>query len=330
MDISLNLIKLRKATIVAAFLAVATCLVSEPAQAGIAKGNGSSTNTSQFSFDLDDSTGIGNGRFPGAIQNFNLKPDGFFTNEEICGKKVCPPGDLTVTQLTTDSSGNITGLNFGLEALNEALRIQDPNVNLSLGVTKYEVNFVGTDPTPELIWFVNSNDTNLINDLSSLSKFDPILGIFPDDISVFKNPDGTIGVGNGGTFSFSLVPEQSCVSVDSRQGWQTYNSQGQQYTKITSISGGWSVDTFNYPSTGPQGHTDPDEVAQLAPYNAYKLDQNYPFGALLLNIRNYGYFNATDQSTLPTPIVGEFDLRINDSDPSLVDNSGMLQVCFAS
>jgi hypothetical protein len=330
MNFSMDLMRFKKAAIVATAIASAICFAVESVQAGISKGKGSSTNASNFSFDLDDSTGIGNGYFPGAIQNFNIEPDSDFTNEEICGKEVCPPGDLTVTQLTTDSNSNITGLNFGLEGLNKLLENLDPNVNLSLGVIRYEVTFAGTDSAPELIWFINSKDINLINDVSSLSKFTPILGIFPSHISVSKNPDGTISLNNGGTFSFTWATEQNCVSVDSRQGWQTFTSQGQQYTKITSISGGWSVDSFNYSLTGSQGHTDPTEVAQLAPYNAYKLDQNYPFGALLLNIRNYGYFNATAQSTLPTPIIGEFDLRINDSDPSLVDNTGVLQVCFAN
>lgn len=80
------------------------------------------------------------------------------------------------------------------------------------------------------------------------------------------------------------APQQSssaCVSVDSRSGWQRFNLPG-NFTRVASVSGGWSVDTRSYSPVGSSGHTGRDAEA-LAPYNQYKFDQRYPFGALLIN-----------------------------------------------
>ncbi|MBD6619096.1 hypothetical protein FNW02_25550 [Komarekiella sp. 'clone 1'] len=118
----------------------------------------------------------------------------------------------------------------------------------------------------------------------------------------------------------------ACVSVDSRSGWQHFNLPG-SFTKVASISGGWSVDTRNYSSVGSSGHSGADAQA-LEPYNQYKFDQKFPFGALLMGsgqgtlwIQNAVSFNGS---------FGAVDMRINDADNALGDNGGSLQVCFGN
>ncbi|MEP0855822.1 alpha/beta hydrolase [Trichocoleus sp. DQ-U1] len=118
----------------------------------------------------------------------------------------------------------------------------------------------------------------------------------------------------------------ACVSVDSRSGWQHFNLPG-SFTRVASISGGWSVDTQNYASVGSSGHSGRDAEA-LAPYNQYKFDQRFPFGALLMGsgqgtlwIQNPLSFNGS---------FGAVDMRINDADNALGDNGGSLQVCFGN
>jgi hypothetical protein len=124
-------------------------------------------------------------------------------------------------------------------------------------------------------------------------------------------------------------PQQSnsaCVTVDSRNGWQHFNLPG-SFTRVASISGGWSVDTRNYSPVGSSGHNGRDAEA-LAPYNQYKFDQRFPFGSLLM---------GSGQGVLwvenPVSFTGSFgavDMRINDADNALGDNGGSLQVCFGN
>jgi len=75
-----------------------------------------------------------------------------------------------------------------------------------------------------------------------------------------------------------------CFDVSSRTGWQ-YFDLGGSYTRIASVSGGWSVDARSYAPVGSQGHNEPG----LEPYNQYKYDQGYPFGALFVDIPTDGY-----------------------------------------
>lgn len=126
----------------------------------------------------------------------------------------------------------------------------------------------------------------------------------------------------------SIDPEirEYCTTVDSRQGWQTVPNT-KRLTKITSISGSWSVDYVNYNLVDYQGHISTEDISKLAPHNQNKLNINYPFGTLFLNIRNYGYFGATDNATLPKPIEGDFDVTINDT--MYGDNWGTIDICFS-
>jgi hypothetical protein len=223
MQCSRSLNKLKKVTAVATVIATISCLIPQSAQAGIFKASGNSTNTSQFTFDLDDSVqdqaGMdeSKGEFPGAIQNFNFAPGGFFENSEFCGNAVCPPGNLTVSKLTADSSGDIPGLSFGLNGLQQIFDSNSPgssDIDFSKDVLRYDVTFVSTSLEPVLIWFIQSNDSNLINDLSGLSQFNTVKGIFPRDVAVFDNG----GFNNGGVSNISLkapsqeVPEPTATA----------------------------------------------------------------------------------------------------------------------
>ncbi len=119
----------------------------------------------------------------------------------------------------------------------------------------------------------------------------------------------------------------ACVTVDSKKGWQRFNLGG-SFSRVASLSGGWSVDTRNYPTVGASGHTGSD-AEKLAPYNQYKYDQNFPFGALIVDIPTdgHGYTWVREPQQLPKSI-GQTTIRINDADNALGDNGGNLQVCF--
>ncbi|GAA6619648.1 hypothetical protein [Scytonema sp. NUACC26] len=116
-----------------------------------------------------------------------------------------------------------------------------------------------------------------------------------------------------------------CFNVSSRDGWQ-YFDLGGPYTRVARVIGGWSVDGRNYLPVGPKGHSEPG----LEPYNQYKYDQNFPFGALFVDIPTdgHGYIWVQGSQQLPKPIT-RTSIRINDSDVALGDNSGVLKVCFS-
>jgi hypothetical protein len=84
--------------------------------------------------------------------------------------------------------------------------------NFPNDVLRYDVTFVGTSSDPELIWFIQSNDSTLINDLSSLSRFSIIEGIFPMGAVL----DGQVNRGSRFTFSLQVpseqVPEPSAIA----------------------------------------------------------------------------------------------------------------------
>ncbi|NMG09246.1 hypothetical protein DP117_21095 [Brasilonema sp. UFV-L1] len=202
-------------------------------EVGIGEYSGSAINTSLFSFDLNFSVADENsddsvGYFPGAIQNFNIDEGGFFTNSEICGIPVCPAGNVKVTKLSTDpTSGNVLDLYIGSEnkpvklaGLQDLLSIQSPpgfNVETnSDDIVRYDVTF-GNNSEPELVFFLQSQDSNLINSLSGLGGFtNQIPGLFPSH-DVIVSDDGNSVVLNGSVFSFSLqatsqrIPEPTAI-----------------------------------------------------------------------------------------------------------------------
>ena len=118
-----------------------------------------------------------------------------------------------------------------------------------------------------------------------------------------------------------------CVVVDSRSSWQRF-SLPRSFTKVASISGGWSVDTRSHAPVGPFGHTG-READSLSPYNQYKFDQRFPFGALLMG-SGQGTLWIQSPNSLTSAPFDAVDMRINDADNALGDNGGSLRVCFGN
>ena len=150
--------------------------------------------------------------------------------------------------------------------------------------------------------------------------------------TIIQLPDGykgTINIDSGSNERQSNQTEgnisaSTCVSVDSRKGWQEFNLS-RSYDKIIHISGGWSVDARSYSPVGAFGHIGQD-ARNLSPYNQYKYDQRFPFGALLININQELFWIQN-----PVSLNNVFDflyMRINDADNALGDNGGSLKVCF--
>jgi hypothetical protein len=130
-----------------------------------------------------------------------------------------------------------------------------------------------------------------------------------------------------GEFIASERSRPYCVTVDSRSGWQRFNLP-RSFTKVASIGGGWSVDTRSYAPVSSSGHTGRDADA-LRPYNQYKFDQRFPFGALLMGSGQGTLWIQSPNSFSSAPF-GAVDMRINDADNALGDNGGSLQVCFGN
>ncbi|KYC37404.1 hypothetical protein WA1_48275 [Scytonema hofmannii PCC 7110] len=217
----LSLSDLKKVIAVGTIFSIVATLAPASAQAiRIGKASGSSINSGSFNFDIvtvddvtkdDESVGF----FPEAIQNFNISNQSLGSrNFEICGNLVCPPGNVTVTRLRTDpASGNVLNLNIGsdnqqinLKQLQELFAIKlpsNPDFFENDDVVRYDVTF-DSNPQPDLIFLIQSNDPNIINNLSILSQFtdSEILGFFPSLVVAFNN-EQNVGT-NSGVFKFSL------------------------------------------------------------------------------------------------------------------------------
>ncbi|RCJ26149.1 hypothetical protein A6770_26830 [Nostoc minutum NIES-26] len=203
-----NLKKLLVATTV---FTIATCLVPNSAQAGLGKASGGSANSTKFSFDFNTSVTDSNpdnnvGFFAGAIENFKIRLFDIDSdnpsdnlNPGFCGVAVgiatCPPGNLTITQLTT-VDGIVPGIGITLDQLQGTFNSffgGTQVIDFFQNVIRYDVTLDGA-PESELIWFIQSNDFNLINDLSGLNASYKIIGLYPGD------PFGS-------QFTIQLVPE---------------------------------------------------------------------------------------------------------------------------
>lgn len=123
--------------------------------------------------------------------------------------------------------------------------------------------------------------------------------------------------------------QSGCVEIQSTQGWQSVQFFGAP-VDIATISGSWTVDAA-ISRSGYAGHQGAD-AQRLEPFSAYKYDQNYAFGQLLLRAQ------GRDQVIAPRPSIGNgqvtriwgsgpVEFRINDADAALGDNAGVLTVC---
>jgi hypothetical protein len=125
-----------------------------------------------------------------------------------------------------------------------------------------------------------------------------------------------------------FVQPKTCFSVDSRQGWQSFTAN-HRVSGINYIEGGWSVDSRSYPMVSYTGHQGTD-AERLAPFNAYKYNQSFPFGALLMELPNGDviWANQPGGELGSFPEGSSFRFRINDADAALGDNGGSLKVCL--
>lgn len=113
-----------------------------------------------------------------------------------------------------------------------------------------------------------------------------------------------------------------CFNIYANQGWQSYDLR-QQYPGRMSIqvTGEWSVNREKYAPVYPMtGHFDPNLERN---YGKYKYDGRYPFGVLLFSWDGRSSERLASFTNLPR----QGWMRINDSDQSSWNNSGMARVC---
>ncbi|MBW4428446.1 MAG: hypothetical protein KME50_29465 [Nostoc desertorum CM1-VF14] len=233
----------QKSVVFATGVAIVACLMPNVAQAQRVRFGGKSINGYSVSFDIDHTVpeiepGLGNqnlGYFPRAIKNFNVVPTNGVDNSTICGQINCPDGNLTITRLEIDSSGNVTNLLIDgsdtpvpLTTLEDLVNNIDNNVensgsdiDFSKNIFRYDVTFNRNDSIlpsrPALVWFVQSNNTNFINNLSRLNRVETIRGIVPASAS------------GGGVFALG-----GCIKINSNL---SISPRGRLCT-ITSDNGG--------------------------------------------------------------------------------------------
>lgn len=203
----MNLINLKMFTSVAVAVGIAVCLVPQSAEAQRARRSGSAALNSILDFEIDttvqdqDQADNSRGYFPGAIQNYtrlNLQDRSLLESS--------PLGNLTVSKFTSDATGNVLGLvdTNGLEITLNRLEQLLPNVDFSNDVVRYDVAFDSiTSSTNNFSFFIPSNDSNLINNLSGLTQFNQLRGILPGVVSPNDNIRGT----------FCLSEQGSCLQV---------------------------------------------------------------------------------------------------------------------
>lgn len=123
--------------------------------------------------------------------------------------------------------------------------------------------------------------------------------------------------------------QDGCVTVDATRGWQLARFANPPVV-VTNIYGSWTVDRA-LATAGWGGHQGTD-AARLEPFSSYKYDQDHAFGHLLVRAENgdrtFPVRLAQGGSTGTVISVEWAELRINDSDATLVDNAGSLNVCF--
>ncbi|MCC5639988.1 hypothetical protein LC593_30000 [Nostoc sp. CHAB 5844] len=206
----------------ATLMTLAATMMPDAAQAQRFRYSGRSINGQVIDFDVnttvtEQSPGLGNdnlGYFPGAIQDFNIAlPSSDISNLAICGQDPCPLGDLTISRLTTEADGSVSNLNIDGGSTVTLNTLQnfffDSGINFLGNVLRYDLSFLGgvVNNQPDVVWFIQSDDSRLINDLTSFDRVNRIVGFFPSQAS------------SGGTFTIDQqnssqpVPEPSTVAA---------------------------------------------------------------------------------------------------------------------
>lgn len=118
---------------------------------------------------------------------------------------------------------------------------------------------------------------------------------------------------------------QVVVEISATESWKQIVFD-QQVSRIISITGGWTVDYRNYYKVGPHGHFG-SAADLLSPYNVYKFDQRFPFGALLLSVAGADVAHVSGPMEFKNSVAA-LSLRINDGDSAFGDNQGKLVIVF--
>ena len=128
---------------------------------------------------------------------------------------------------------------------------------------------------------------------------------------------------------------RDCLYVDSRQGWQALPAPEGEVIDL-SADGEWTVWDGAQPPVNLKGHVG-KAADELAPWTGYKYDQSYPFGAMLYRSANGKVASFAELATRlwlgqatgrEISDIGAIELRINDGDDALDDNSGRIRVCL--
>ncbi|BBD59439.1 hypothetical protein NIES2109_22240 [Nostoc sp. HK-01] len=216
---------LKKVVGAATLMTLAATIMPDTAQAQRVRYSGASMNGPVVTFDVNTTVteslpGLGNdnlGYFPGAVQNFNItEANSDIKNSAICGEDLCPLGNLTVRRLTTEgdennptiSDLNIDGSDVTLDFL-QGFFNKSTEINFSGNVLRYDISFLaGTASNqPDVVWFIQSDDSRLINNLTGFAGVNRIFGIFPRQI----NGGGTFAIDRQNTSQ--PVPEPSTVAA---------------------------------------------------------------------------------------------------------------------
>lgn len=121
------------------------------------------------------------------------------------------------------------------------------------------------------------------------------------------------------------INRPGCITISARNGWKQLHL-GENVDEVSFVNGGWSIDPAIYPVTGPDGHIDA-EADRAGKWDAYKIDNRGPIGALLLAIDSKSNMAPYPRNT--SGLAGRtVYLRINERDQGLHNNIGNLVVCF--
>jgi hypothetical protein len=142
----------------------------------------------------------------------------------------------------------------------------------------------------------------------------------------------SIGIGSaaeaGADPTSSAVAQGVSVAIDADKGWaysNAYVEAGQTFN--VSTSGTWTVDYRLWPAVGANGYK-PSTDERI--YKGCRYADNLPYGRLLGRIGNDGpVFSVGAGGTFQANASGPLNLRINDVNRCLVDNSGYIQVWIA-
>ena len=124
----------------------------------------------------------------------------------------------------------------------------------------------------------------------------------------------------------SGIGVSSGTSISAKIGWQQtalYLNSGDKYY-VEYRGGSWTVDYRNFLYVSSAGYSDDVDKKVAA---GYKYDSSAPYASLLAKVGTGKEFPVGDQSGPFTADANGFlSLRINDLDPSLVDNDGAVSV----